>query len=92
MPDESSPRIEMYSSQWCGFCMRARRLLGSKGVDVDVYSVDGDPARRAEMMERSGRTSVPQIFIGGVHVGGCDDLHRLDRDGQLDRLLAGRGA
>jgi len=89
MSQTTPPRIEMYSSDWCGFCMMARRLLDKKGVDVDLYPVDGNPTLRAEMMERSGRSSVPQIFIGGAHVGGCDDLHALDRSGQLDRLLAG---
>ena len=62
--------------------------LGVKGVEVDLYSVDGDPRLRAEMIERAGRSSVPQIFIGGVHVGGCDDLYALDREGKLDSLLA----
>jgi glutaredoxin 3 len=82
----------MYSSDWCGFCMMARRLLSKKGVEIDVYSVDGNPQLRSEMMERSGRTSVPQIFIDGAHIGGCDDLHELARDGRLDHMLAGGGA
>jgi glutaredoxin 3 len=72
--------------------MMARRLLADKGVPVDLISVDGDAKARAAMEQRSGRRTVPQIFIGGQHVGGCDDLHALDRNGRLDALLAGEAA
>jgi len=80
--------IEVYSSRWCGFCMRAKMLLDSKGVEYNEIDVDQDSALRAQMMQRSGRRTVPQIFIDEVHVGGCDDLYALERSGQLDELLA----
>ena len=92
MSESPAPTVEMYSSAWCGFCMMAGRLLDQRGLAVQVHSVDGDPAVRAEMEQRSGRRTVPQIFIGGVHVGGCDDLHAMDRDGRLDQLLENSGA
>lgn len=81
------PKIEMYSSQWCPFCVRARMLLDSKQVSYTVIDVDAEPGERAIMRERANRTSVPQIFIGETHVGGCDDLYALERAGQLDSLL-----
>ena len=68
--------------------MMASRLLSSKGVEVEILDVDRSAALRAQMQARTGRTSVPQIFIGETHVGGCDDLHALDRAGKLDALLA----
>jgi glutaredoxin 3 len=80
--------IDLYSSRWCGFCMRAKMLLDSKGVQYNEIDVDQDSALRAQMMQRSGRRTVPQIFIDEVHVGGCDDLYALERSGQLDDLLA----
>ncbi|HSG04237.1 MAG TPA: glutaredoxin 3 [Marinobacterium sp.] len=80
--------IELYSSRWCGFCMRAKMLLDAKGVEYNEIDVDQDSALRAQMMQRSGRRTVPQIFIDEVHVGGCDDLYALERSGQLDELLA----
>lgn len=80
--------IDVYSSRWCGFCMRAKMLLDSKGVEYNEIDVDQDSALRAQMMQRSGRRTVPQIFIDEVHVGGCDDLYALERSGQLDELLA----
>ena len=80
--------IDLYSSRWCGFCMRAKMLLDSKGVEYNEIDVDQDSALRARMMQRSGRRTVPQIFIDEVHVGGCDDLYALERSGQLDELLA----
>jgi len=88
--DTASPTVEMYSSAWCPFCRMAGQLLENKGVAVTVHSVDGDPAVRAAMEARSGRRTVPQIFIGERHVGGCDDLHDLDAAGRLDALLDGR--
>ena len=82
--------VVLYSSEFCGYCMRAKKLLTSKGVSYQDIDLGAQPARRAEMVERAGgRTTVPQIFIDGRHIGGCDDLHALDRSGQLDSLLAG---
>jgi len=78
----------MYLTAFCPYCQAAQRLLDKKGItDVETVRVDLEPARRAEMMQRSGRTSVPQIWIGGRHVGGYDELYALERDGALDRLL-----
>lgn len=77
----------MYLTEWCPYCTRARALLDSKGVDVEEIDVDAVPGARAEMMARSGRSSVPQIFIGSDHVGGCDELLELDAAGRLDPLL-----
>ena len=81
-----SASVVMYESDWCGYCRAARRLLATKGWDYESRLVDGQPALRAEMTERSGRTSVPQIFIGEHHVGGYDDLAALESDGELDAL------
>ncbi|MFZ9708113.1 MAG: glutaredoxin 3 [Steroidobacteraceae bacterium] len=83
----SAAKIVMYSSNWCPYCLRARRLLQSKGVAFEEIDVDADPQRRQDMRQRSGRHTVPQIFIGARHVGGCDDLHALDAAGQLDPLI-----
>ncbi len=84
--------VEIYSSIFCPFCHRARKLLSEKGAAFEEIDVDAAPDRRREMTERSGgRTSVPQIFIDGSHVGGSDDLAALDRSGRLDGLLAGGG-
>ena len=80
----------MYSTGVCPFCQMAERLLKSKGVDaIDKIRVDLDPGRRVEMMEKTGRRTVPQIYIGDTHVGGYDDLAALDRAGRLDPLLRG---
>lgn len=82
-------RVLMYSTATCPYCLAAERLLARKGVrDFERVRVDLDPVRRREMIERSGRRTVPQIWIGARHVGGCDDLHELDAAGELDRLLA----
>ena len=82
-------RVLMYCSATCPFCSSADRLLARKGVrEIERVRVDLEPARRAEMMQRSGRRTVPQIWIGDRHVGGCDDLCALDDSGELDRLLA----
>jgi len=79
----------MYSTAVCPFCVRAETLLKSKGVaDIEKLRVDLDPQLRAEMMEKTGRRTVPQIYVGETHVGGCDDLMALDRAGKLDALLA----
>lgn len=84
------PDITMYCTAICPYCIAAERLLKSKGVtDILKIRVDAEPARRIEMMERTGRRTVPQIYIGGHHVGGFDDLAALDRQGGLDPLLAG---
>lgn len=88
-----APSIRMYSTAGCPFCVRAEALLARKGVGtIDKIRVDLDPARREEMMTRTGRRTVPQIFIGDTHVGGCDDLFALDSAGKLDSLLAGATA
>ena len=81
-------RVEMYSSRWCPYCSAARRLLDAKGVEYEVYGVDGDRERRLEMEQRSGRHTVPQIFIDDRSVGGFDDLAALESAGTLDALLA----
>jgi glutaredoxin 3 len=83
----AEPRIVVYSTDWCPFCTRARGLLERKGAKFEVIDVDERPEARAEMMARSGRRTVPQIFIGDTHVGGCDDLYALDAAGGLDPLL-----
>jgi len=81
-------KIVMYSTGWCPYCSRARELLKSKGVDFEEIDVDARPEARTEMMALSGgRRSVPQIFVGATHVGGCDDLHALEDSGRLDTLL-----
>ena len=81
-------RVEMYSKSTCPYCIRATELLASKGVRPDLYVIDAGGPKRDEMIERSGRMTVPQIFIDGRHVGGCDDLFALERSGKLDGLLA----
>ncbi|AXM96996.1 glutaredoxin 3 [Pseudomonas plecoglossicida] len=80
--------VIVYSSDYCLYCMRAKYLLESKGVAFEEIKVDGKPQLRAEMSQKAGRTSVPQIWIGTTHVGGCDDLYALERAGKLDALLA----
>ena len=77
----------MYTTAVCPYCQMAERLLTSKGVEIEKVRVDLDPARRMEMMEKTGRRTVPQIYIGATHVGGYDDLAALDRAGKLDPLL-----
>jgi len=82
-------RVVMYSTAVCPFCLMAERLLRSKGVaEIEKIRVDLDPGRRGEMIERTGRRTVPQIYVGERHVGGYDDLAALDRAGGLDALLA----
>jgi len=80
-------KVLMYTTDWCGYCARARALLERKNVPFEEIDVDAHPEAREEMMKRSGRTSVPQIFIGETHVGGSDDLHALEASGGLDPLL-----
>lgn len=82
-------RVEIYTTRTCPFCIAAKALLSRKGVSYEETDVGADPALRAAMTSRAnGRYTVPQIFIGGQHVGGCDDLHALDAAGRLDALLA----
>jgi len=82
--------VLMYCTEACPYCREAERLLARKGVaGLEKVRVDLEPARRDEMMQRSGRRTVPQIWIGERHVGGCDDLYDLERAGRLDALLAG---
>ena len=80
--------VEIYTTQTCPYCIAAKGLLKKKGVTYKEIDVGADPALRQTMTERAGRRSVPQIFIGGTHVGGCDDLHALDHAGKLDPMLA----
>lgn len=81
------PTVIVYSSNYCPFCVRAKQLLDRKGVDYEEIRVDSDPKLMQEMMERSQRRTVPQIFIGGQGVGGHEELAELDRNGKLDPLL-----
>jgi glutaredoxin 3 len=85
----SAPKIEMYANSWCPYCEFARTLLRRKGAAFEEISLEEHPERRAEMIHRSGRHTVPQIFIGERHIGGSDDLYELDATGDLDALLAG---
>ena len=82
-----SARVLMYATAACPFCQSAERLLRQKGAEIEMIRVDVEPARRAEMTQKSGRHTVPQIWIGSRHIGGCDDLYALDRAGKLDTLL-----
>ena len=82
-------RVEIYTKFGCPYCSRAKHLLESKGVAYEEHDLNAEAGRRAEMMQRShGRHTVPQIFIDGRHIGGCDDLYETERSGQLDLLLA----
>ena len=84
------PDVTIYTRQLCGFCARAKQLLGQKGVDYTEHDATFDPGRKQEMIQRSGGgRTFPQIFIGETHVGGCDDLFALERAGKLDPLLKG---
>lgn len=83
----STPAVVMYTTSWCPYCDRARKLLGGKNVSINEIDVESAPEKRAEMHSRSGRRSVPQIFIGDHHVGGSDDLLALEDAGKLDGLL-----
>lgn len=81
----------MYTTAVCPYCQMAERLLSAKGVEIEKVRIDLEPVRRAEMMEKTGRRTVPQIYIGETHVGGYDDLAALDRAGKLDPLLQSTG-
>jgi glutaredoxin 3 len=85
------PVVTLYVSDWCPYCQRAKNLLTEKQVIFGEINVDDDAKFREEMTARSNRNTVPQIFIGDMHVGGCDDLFALDRSGELDRLIQGAG-
>jgi glutaredoxin 3 len=85
-----NPSVRMYTTPYCPYCQRAKALLVQRGVErIDEIRVDTDPDQRARMIDLTGRRTVPQIFIGDVHVGGCDDLTALDRRGGLQALLDG---
>ena len=83
------PDVTVYVSDWCPYCRRAVGLLTQKNVVFSEFNVEDEPKFREEMIARSNRHTVPQIFIGDKHVGGCDDLFELDRSGELDRLIQG---
>lgn len=85
--DTLTAQVTMYATDWCPFCVRAEKLLVSKGANVKKINVEDQPDRRAEMVEMTGRRTVPQIFIGDRHVGGHEDLVALERAGDLDALL-----
>ncbi len=87
------PNVRIYTTPFCPYCARAKSLLSRKGVEFEEIDVYMDAAARKEMIEKSsGRQTVPQIFIGERHIGGCDDLYALDQAGELDPLLAAEGA
>jgi len=79
---------KIYTTRYCGFCFRAKRLLDSKGVKYEEVAIDGDREARIKLQQMTGQTTVPQIWIGETHVGGCDDLYALERSGRLDQMLA----
>ena len=83
--------VTVYLSDWCPYCQRAKNLLNAKQAVFNEINVDEDPKLREEMIARSNRRTVPQIFIGDKHVGGFDELYALDRSGELDRLIQGAG-
>ncbi len=83
----AAAKVEVYATSWCPYCERARQLLKAKGVQVEEIDIEGRPGAREEMVARSGRRTVPQIFINQTHIGGCDDLIALDGNGGLDPLL-----
>ncbi|HEX5394641.1 MAG TPA: glutaredoxin 3 [Rhodocyclaceae bacterium] len=84
------PKVLMYSTAVCPYCVRAEQLLRARGVtEIEKIRIDLEPEHRDEMMQKTGRRTVPQIYIGDTHVGGCDDLYELDRQGKLVPLLVG---
>lgn len=85
------PKITIYTTRFCSYCVAAKRLLARKGVAFEEIDVGSRPHLRQEMQEKSGRYTVPQIWIGDEHVGGCDELYELEDQGRLDALLAGSG-
>ena len=82
-----TPKVVMYAADGCSYCARARRLLDGKGVTVEEIDVEAVPGAHADMLARSGRSTVPQIFIGDAHIGGADELDMLDAAGRLDPML-----
>jgi glutaredoxin 3 len=84
--------VEIYTTRYCPYCVAAKSLLSRKGIAFTEIDVSGKPQERSQMVARAGRTTVPQIFIGSTHVGGCDDLYALDQSGRLDALLGGSDA
>jgi glutaredoxin 3 len=89
MTERVMAEVEIYTTMWCGYCSRAKRLLAEHGVAFQEIDVNAQPERRSEMVTRAGgRSTVPQIFINGSHVGGCDELQALDKAGRLSPLLA----
>ena len=88
----SAPKVLIYVAGWCPYCMRARSLLESKGVTFEEIDVEAVPEARAEMRSRTGRSTVPQVFIGENHVGGCEELQALDAAGRLEPMLKSTGA
>ena len=82
-------QVRIYTTRTCGYCVAAKNLLANKGLAYDEIPVDGDYALRRELVVMSGRHTVPQIWLGETHIGGYDDLRRLEQQGELDRLLAG---
>ena len=86
---QGHPPITLYTSAICGYCTAAKNFLRSRGLEWDEIRVDLDPAQRQRMVELAGRTSVPQIFVGDVHVGGYDDMMAMQRDGRFEALLRG---
>jgi glutaredoxin 3 len=85
----AKPAVTLYVTGWCPYCQRAKGLLTEKNVTFNEINVEDEPGFRDEMKSRSNRNTVPQIFIGDKHVGGCDDLFALENSGELDRLLQG---
>ena len=85
----SQPPVTIYLTDWCPYCRRAKDLLSRKNVGFSEINVDDEPTLREQMIARSNRRTVPQIFIGEKHVGGCDDLFALEESGELDRLIQG---
>ncbi|MEM0908533.1 MAG: glutaredoxin 3 [Pseudomonadota bacterium] len=81
------PNVVVYTRDYCGFCMRAIQLLQNKGIAFTEHNASKDRAKRAEMIERSGRSTFPQVFVGDRHIGGCDDLFAAERSGMLDQVL-----
>jgi glutaredoxin 3 len=84
----SVPPVTIYTRQYCGYCTAAKRLLRDRGIEFEEIDATAAPEKRAEMIQRSGRYTFPQIFVGSHHVGGCDDLYALSARGELDSLLA----
>lgn len=88
-PERVKAKVEIYTWQTCPYCIRAKLLLWWKGVNFTEYKIDGNESARTKMAERAnGKRSVPQIFINNQHIGGCDDIHKLNSQGQLDNLLS----